>query len=101
MHSFPRSKIGLAPSTGPLNCTIGSKPAPACCAFGAGQYKDAVDGALVSERADQDRAQLLGDREVLVLVREIHSSENMTRKHYVQKTHEAPDNTSLIEAFGN
>lgn len=30
-----------------------------------------------------------------------HSSENVTRKHYVQKTHEAPDNTSLLEAFGN
>ncbi|GAA5195370.1 hypothetical protein GCM10023346_25140 [Arthrobacter gyeryongensis] len=29
-----------------------------------------------------------------------HSSENVTRKHYVQKTHEAPDNTSLLEAFG-
>ncbi|MCI0141098.1 hypothetical protein KNN17_05840 [Arthrobacter bambusae] len=55
MHSFPWSKIGLAPSTGPLNCTIGSKHAPAGCTFGAGQYKDAVDGALVSERADQDR----------------------------------------------
>lgn len=29
-----------------------------------------------------------------------HSSENVTRKHYVQKTHEAPDNTTLLEAFG-
>lgn len=30
-----------------------------------------------------------------------HSSENVTRKHYVQKTHEAPDNTVLLEAFGS
>ncbi|MEW1820400.1 site-specific integrase [Arthrobacter sp. NPDC080031] len=30
-----------------------------------------------------------------------HSSEDVTRKHYVQKTHEAPDNTSLLEAFGS
>ena len=29
-----------------------------------------------------------------------HSSENVTRKHYVQKTHEAPDNPTLLEAFG-
>ncbi|NGN84814.1 tyrosine-type recombinase/integrase [Arthrobacter silviterrae] len=29
-----------------------------------------------------------------------HSSELITRKHYVQKTHEAPDNTEVLQAFG-
>ncbi|MFW0773557.1 tyrosine-type recombinase/integrase [Paenarthrobacter nitroguajacolicus] len=30
-----------------------------------------------------------------------HSSENVTRKHYVQKTHQAPDNTATLQAFGS
>lgn len=30
-----------------------------------------------------------------------HSSEQITSRHYVQKTHEAPDMTSLLQAFGS
>lgn len=30
-----------------------------------------------------------------------HSIEYVTRKHHVQKIHQAPDNTSLLEAFGD
>lgn len=29
-----------------------------------------------------------------------HSSEQITSKHCVQKTHEAPDNTEVLQAFG-
>lgn len=29
-----------------------------------------------------------------------HSSEDVTSRHYVQKTHEAPDRTAILEAFG-
>jgi len=29
-----------------------------------------------------------------------HSSEKITSKHYVQKTHQAPDNTEVLQAFG-
>lgn len=30
-----------------------------------------------------------------------HSSEQITSKHYVQKTHEAPDNTEVLQVFGS
>ncbi|NVM98406.1 site-specific integrase [Arthrobacter sp. SDTb3-6] len=30
-----------------------------------------------------------------------HSSEQITSKHYVQKTHEAPDNSETLQAFGS
>lgn len=29
-----------------------------------------------------------------------HSNEQVTSRHYVQKTHEAPDMTALLQAFG-